>query len=197
MARGGKARQLSKSRRQMFRDTMNSNIPRHAIGRPGMSWDQIGELDPDTRHPMTPRASNPKARPRDMDAMGVDQALLYPTWFAEGFHLIEDLDVAYRLACAYNDWIADCCKAAPHRLFAVAMVPLQNMDYALEELRRVRAIEAFRAAFIRPMFLEGRYFTHLRLRDGVSQPARTIEAERPRLLSCDVRSDRISRPGRL
>ena len=31
---------------KMFRDTMNSNIPRHAIWRPGMTWDQVGELDP-------------------------------------------------------------------------------------------------------------------------------------------------------
>ena len=72
----------------------------------------------------------------DMDAMGIHQALLYPTWFAEGFHLVEDPDVAYALARAYNDWIADFCKAAPDRLFAASMVPLQNIDFAVEELRR-------------------------------------------------------------
>src|SRR6266481_6073497 len=94
------------------------------------------------------------------DAMGVDQAFLYPTWFAEGFHLVEDPDVAYALARAYNNWIADFCKAGPDRLFAAAMVPLQNMDYAVEELRRVSKIPCFRGAFIRPMFIEGRYFTH-------------------------------------
>ena len=43
--------------------------------------------------------------------MGVDQAFMYPTWFAEGFHLIEDPDVAYALARAYNNWVADFCKA--------------------------------------------------------------------------------------
>ncbi|MGO9604961.1 MAG: amidohydrolase family protein [Candidatus Binataceae bacterium] len=145
---------------KVFRDTMNSNIPRHAIWRPGMTWDNVGELDPKHRHPMTEGASNPQARLRDMDAMGVDQAFLYPTWFAEGFHLIEDPDVAYALARAYNDWIADFCKAAPERLFAASMVPLQNMDYAIEELRRTSKIACFRGAFIRPMFLEGHYFTH-------------------------------------
>ena len=92
--------------------------------------------------------------------MGIDQALLYPTWFAEGFHLVEDPDVAYALARAYNDWIADFCKAAPDRLFAASMVPLQNIDFAVEELRRTAKIPCFRAAFIRPMFLEGHYFTH-------------------------------------
>ena len=72
---------------EVFRDQTNPNIPRHAIWRPGMSWEQIGELDPDTRHAMTEGASDPQARLRDMDAMGVDQALLYPTWFAECFAL--------------------------------------------------------------------------------------------------------------
>jgi predicted TIM-barrel fold metal-dependent hydrolase len=145
---------------KVFRDTMNSNIPRHALWRPGMTWDKVGELDPAVRHPINEAAWNPQARLRDMDAMGIDQAFLYPTWFAEGFHLVEDPDVAYALARAYNNWIADFCKAAPDRLFAAAMVPLQNMDYALEELRRVAAIPCMRAAFLRPMFIEGRYFTH-------------------------------------
>ncbi len=145
---------------QMFRDTMNPNIPRYAIWRPGMTWDQVGELDPNTRHAMNEGASNPQARLRDMDAMGVDQAFLYPTWFAEGFHLVEDPDVAYALARAYNNWMAEFCQAAPERLFAAAMIPLQHMDYALAELRRISKIPCFRGAFIRPMFLEGHYFTH-------------------------------------
>ena len=156
----GKTNSYLKVNGKICRDTMNSNIPRHAIWRPGMTWDKVGELDPRQRHPMTEGASNPQARLRDMDAMGVDQAFLYPTWFAEGFHLVEDPDIAYALARAYNDWIADFCKAAPGRLFAAAMVPLQNMDYTIEELRRVAKIPCLRGAFIRPMFLEGRYFTH-------------------------------------
>lgn len=145
---------------KVFRDPMNPNIPRHAIWRPGMTWDQIGALDPHTRHAMTTGASDPQARLRDMDAMGIDQAFLYPTWFAEGFHLVEDPDIAFALARAYNDWIADFCRAAPERLFAAAMIPLQHMDYAIAELRRIARIPCFRGAFLRPMFLEGRYFTH-------------------------------------
>ena len=145
---------------QVFRDEGNPNIPRHAIWKPGMTWDDVGDLDPDTRHPMTEGASDPQARLRDMDAMGIDRALLYPTWFAEGFHLVEDPDVSYALARAYNDWMADFCSAGPDRLFAAAMGPLGNMDFALAELNRVAQLRCFRAAFIRPMFLEGHYFTH-------------------------------------
>ena len=92
--------------------------------------------------------------------MGVDQTLLYPTWFAEGFFLVRDPDVAYALARAYNDWIADFCKAAPERLFAAAILPLQNMDFALDELQRVVRIPTVRAVFIRPMFVENRYLNH-------------------------------------
>lgn len=95
-----------------------------------------------------------------MDEMGVDQTFLYPTWFAEGFHLVEDPDTAYALARAYNDWIADFCQASPDRLFAAAMLPLQNMDFTIEELARVSKNSSFRGAFIRPMFIEERYFTH-------------------------------------
>ena len=145
---------------EMFRDTDNTNIPRHAIWRPGMTWDAIGELDLQTRHAMNEGAWNSEVRLRDMEAMGVDQAFLYPTWFAEGFPLVKDPDVAYALARAYNDWIAEFCHAAPDRLFAAAVLPLQNMEFALEELQRIAKIPCFRGAFIRPMFVEGRYFTH-------------------------------------
>ncbi len=145
---------------EVFRDTDNPNLPRHAIWRPGMTWDDIGVLNPNQRHEMNDGAWNPEARLRDMDAMGVDQAFLYPTWFAEGFPLVKDPDVAYALARAYNDWIADFCAAAPERLFAAAVLPLQNMHFALEELHRIARMPCFRGAFIRPMFVEGRYFTH-------------------------------------
>src|SRR5262249_6500009 len=89
---------------ESFRDRGNPNLPRHALWRPGLSWEDIGELDPGRRHQMTEGASDAAARLADMDAMGVDQALLYPTWFAEGFFLVRDPDVAHALARAYNDW---------------------------------------------------------------------------------------------
>ena len=145
---------------RVFRDSANPNIPRHAIWQPGMTWDSVGELDPNIRHPMCEGASDPMARLQDMDAMGIDQTLVYPTWFAEGFHLVEDPDVAYALARAYNDWVSDFCQAAPDRLFAAAMIPLGNMDFALAELRRAAGSRCFRGAFIRPMFMEERYLTH-------------------------------------
>src|ERR1700704_2805150 len=37
---------------EVVRDTMNPNIPRHAIWRPGMTWDDVGALDAKVRHEM-------------------------------------------------------------------------------------------------------------------------------------------------
>ena len=82
----------------MFRDDGNPNLPRHPLWRPGMDWDAIGALDLHVKHPATEGASDPRARLADMDAMGVDQAFLYPTWFAEGFFLVRDPDIAFALA---------------------------------------------------------------------------------------------------
>src|SRR5581483_4600976 len=88
-----------------------SGINRHACWRPGLDAAAIGALDPEQRHAPTPGASEANARLRDMDAMGVDRALLMPTLFAEHLPLVENPDAARVLAAAYNDWIWDFCGA--------------------------------------------------------------------------------------
>ena len=55
---------------EIFRDTGNPNLPRHALWRPGMTWDAIGELDPHTKHTMTEGASDPQARLTREQAIG-------------------------------------------------------------------------------------------------------------------------------
>src|SRR5207244_13435957 len=76
------------------RSLRRSGINRQACWRPGMTPEQIGQLDPDKRHPITPGAQDPTARLRDMDTMGVERALLFPTLFAEHFPLVENPDAA-------------------------------------------------------------------------------------------------------
>jgi uncharacterized protein len=88
---------------------------------------------------------------RDMDALGIDQALLFPTLFAEYFPAIDNPDLAAALARAYNDWLWDFARRAPQRLFPVALLPLQDVNFSLRELRRV-AKRGFRAVFLRPSF---------------------------------------------
>ena len=58
---------------EIFRDKGHPNLPRHALWRPGMTWDAIGELDPHIRHKMTDGASGPQAR------------LASPTWTRWGW----------------------------------------------------------------------------------------------------------------
>lgn len=134
-------------------------INRQAIWRPGMTPEEIGSLDPGKRHPINPGARDPKARLGDMDAMGIDQALLLPTLFSEYFPLIENPDAAWALARAYNDWIADFSSAAPHRFVPAAILPVQNVSFAVRELRRVAA-KGFRAVCIRPSYFNQRLPNH-------------------------------------
>jgi len=49
---------------EIFRDTGNPNLPRHALWRPGMDWDAIGALDPDVKHPAIEGASDPPHKTR-------------------------------------------------------------------------------------------------------------------------------------
>ena len=74
---------------------------------------------------------------RDMDAEGIDLAILYPTlglFFGE----VRESDFAIALARAYNDWVTEYCSADPARLKAVALVPVQVPDAAAGELERAQ-----------------------------------------------------------
>jgi len=140
--------------------TMNPGaLNRQAIWRPGMTPEQVGEIDPLKPYPINPGATDAAARLADMDTMGVDRAVIFPTLFAEYFPLVEDPYVAAALARAYNDWIADFCRAAPQRLYPVAVLPIQDVAFAVEELRRVAAA-GFHACFVRPSFFQGRFLNH-------------------------------------
>ena len=92
---------------EIFRDRSNPNLPRHALWRPGMDWDAIGALDPHLKHPATEGASDPQERLADMDAMGVDAAVVFPTLFNEYLPLVENPQAAAALAQGYNDWMWD------------------------------------------------------------------------------------------
>ena len=141
------------------RSMQRSGINRQACWRPGMTVEDVGALDPDVSHPVTPGAYDPAARLRDMDAMGVDRALLFPSLFAEHFPLVENPDAAWALARAYNDWVCEFASADARRLVPVAVLPMQAPSFAVRELERV-ARRGFRAAFIRPVFQDGRYPNH-------------------------------------
>src|SRR5581483_8177823 len=83
------------------------------------------------------------------DADGIDAAFLYPSLglFSGAIH---DPPLAAAVCRAYNRWLADYCKPYPDRLFGVAMLPMQSVDLAIEEMRFARKELGFRGGFLRP-----------------------------------------------
>jgi uncharacterized protein len=93
----------------------------------------------------TPRHSQMKAkdnslddiegRLQDMDGMGIDFQIVYPTAVVWAFDL-ENKELAAAVCRAYNDYVAEQCAKAPKRLGGVALVPIQDPAAAVDEARR-------------------------------------------------------------
>lgn len=75
---------------------------------------------------------------RAMDIEGVDVAPLYRSAAGVMCVATDGLDPPFRSALcrAYNDWLANFCKADPVRLKGVALIPLHDISFAIEESRR-------------------------------------------------------------
>jgi predicted TIM-barrel fold metal-dependent hydrolase len=133
------------------KDLNRSKIVRQAAWRPGMSVEEVGGLDPNEFHPLNPGASDPRARLRDLDAMGVAQQIVFPTLFGEYLPQVTDEAAAVSLARGYNDWVWDFASEGDGRLHPVAVLPLQRPESAVAELERAAA-KGFGAVMFRPSF---------------------------------------------
>ncbi len=70
-----------------------------------------------------------------LDDVAIDAAVLYPTGglaYGKGFHL----DWAIALARAYNDWLHEAYLARSPRFQGMALIPMQEPEAAVAELRR-------------------------------------------------------------
>jgi predicted TIM-barrel fold metal-dependent hydrolase len=63
---------------------------------------------------------------------------------------VEDPGLAAAMCRAYNRWLADYCAPYPERLFGVAMLPMQSVDLAVDEMRHARETLGMRGGFLRP-----------------------------------------------
>ncbi|MBL75537.1 MAG: hypothetical protein CL763_01205 [Chloroflexi bacterium] len=74
-----------------------------------------------------------------MDLEGVDVAALFRTNGGTWILGLDDLEPEYAVALcrAYNNWMYDYCQVSPSRLKGVGLLPLQAVDLAIEEARRV------------------------------------------------------------
>jgi uncharacterized protein len=96
-----------------------------------------------------PGGFDPHKRIPDMDLDGIDAAFLYPSMglFAGA---VQDPDLAAALCRAYNRWLADYCRPYPDRLFGIAMLPMQSVQHAIEEMKFARKELGFHGVFLRP-----------------------------------------------
>jgi len=152
---------LVRNSRISFRDPDKYKYPA-ATWHPGLTKKIIGQTEPGTKDwdetiGRNKSARDPHARLKDMDASGIDQVMIFPSTFVY-LPLVENADAAYICARAYNDWVCDYCSADKKRLYPAAVLPVQNVDYAIEELRRV-AKRGFKSALVRPIIAQGKYPT--------------------------------------
>lgn len=101
-------------------------------------------------------ASDPKARVRDLDLMGIDQVLVIPTKVIQNLPFAENSEGVDVFCRAYNDFARDWCSHNKRRLFPAALLPLQSPEHSVRELMRV-ADRGFPVALIRPFDAAGRY----------------------------------------
>jgi uncharacterized protein len=143
-------------------DTEILAVPLGNLARPGSRFD-----DPATFRPLAdaqPGGWDPVARLADMDAEGIDQAVLYPS-IGLYTSVLDDAVAAVAVARAYNDWLASYCGASgagdgARRLFGAAMLPLQDPAAAAAELRRAVSELGFVTGFVRPNPCLGRSLSH-------------------------------------
>jgi len=76
-----------------------------------------------------------EGRLKDLDLLGVDIQVIYPTAFVFVAD-VEDKDLAAAICRAHNNYVAERCRKAPDRLKGVAIVPIQDPPAAIEEMRR-------------------------------------------------------------
>ncbi|HXG35480.1 MAG TPA: amidohydrolase family protein [Dehalococcoidia bacterium] len=80
------------------------------------------------------------ARLRDLDLMGIDQQVVYPTMFLTT--TAEDLAYETALIRCYNTFVADACSMSNGRVKFAAIVPIRDVEESIREMRRARELGA-------------------------------------------------------
>jgi predicted TIM-barrel fold metal-dependent hydrolase len=112
------------------------------VDEPADLWDElpaalreqlppIAKWTPETR---PAGGLDPRIRVEHMDLDSVAAEILYPTAVLRAFNKPQEAqEKGFRL---YNDWVADYCKTAPKRLFAVPCLCVYDIDWAITEMQR-------------------------------------------------------------
>lgn len=93
-------------------------------------------------------AFEPAARLEALAPEGIQQHVIYPTAML-GIAGLEDVGFAVAQCSAYNRWIADYCAHASDRLFAVGVVPQQDVGACVEAIHECKQLGHV-GIFLRP-----------------------------------------------
>jgi predicted TIM-barrel fold metal-dependent hydrolase len=133
------------------------------VGWPKEQWG----FNPGAYAELRPGCFDVHERVRDMNVNGVLASMNFPTmagWNARTFSEAHDRDLGVVMLRGYNDWVIDeWCAAYPGRFIPLGIVPMWDVDLAVEEIHRLgkkgcRSIsfpEAPHANGENPSFLSG------------------------------------------
>ena len=100
---------------------------------------------------------NPESNLRDMDREGIDVRCSSPRSASTSCGATTSSPQLSAAICrAYNTWLAEYCQHDPSGLKGVALIPLQDPELAVEELRHAREQLGLVGIFWRPNPLRGR-----------------------------------------
>ena len=80
------------------------------------------------------------ARVKDMDRMGIDTQIVFPTLFLTT--TADDLQLEAALLRAYNSFLGDRCAASHGRIRFAALVPIRDVSESINELKRAARLGA-------------------------------------------------------
>jgi predicted TIM-barrel fold metal-dependent hydrolase len=107
----------------------------------GRIWSASQGPGPGVSGPMTEKArksrpgmTDPVARLQDMDAEGIDVAVLFGTQIALTVNGLMRGELAAVLCHAVNEWLLEYCSVDRQRLRAVGLIPCQAPETAVKEL---------------------------------------------------------------
>jgi predicted TIM-barrel fold metal-dependent hydrolase len=101
---------------------------------------------------------DPSLRMRDQDRDGVSGEVVFPTLGLQACFSSPDPALQMALARAYNDWVAEVFGPHPQRFAAAAVVPMADIDAAIEEADRAAKL-GLRSLFL-PIQMPAKPYNH-------------------------------------
>ncbi len=111
-------------------------------------WDRDLQRTLPANQELYPRGSRAEDWLRVMDAYSIEKAFLYPTSMGN-VSRVREPDYAVAFCEAYNDYVRDHYAKVSPRLSPIALIPFQDPERAVIELRRAVKELGYRAAVVR------------------------------------------------